>query len=178
MATATLDQDIHQIVEARHADPFRVLGMHAVSTGGELRTVVRAFVPEAEAVEFVAERGEDADGAPIAMERAHPAGFYELLLPRGAEPGPYRLRVHGEDGSEDERVDPYAFHTAIGDFDLYLMGEGTHLRLYEILGAHPMEIEGVAGVRFAVWAPGARRVSVGWATTWWRWASPTWSCCR
>jgi 1,4-alpha-glucan branching enzyme len=160
MATATLDQDIHQIVESRHADPFRVLGMHAVSTGGELRTVVRAFVPEAEAVEFVAGRGDDAEGEPVAMERAHPAGFYELLLPRGAEPGPYRLRVHGEDGSEDERIDPYAFHTAIGDFDLYLMGEGTHLRLYEILGAHPMEIEGVAGVRFAVWAPGARRVSV------------------
>ncbi len=48
----------------------------------------------------------------------------------------------------------------LSDFDLYLLGEGNHLNLYDKLGAHPMELEGVAGVAFVVWAPNAERVSV------------------
>ena len=46
------------------------------------------------------------------------------------------------------------------DYDLYLFGEGTHLRAYEKLGAHPREVNGRSGVHFAVWAPNAERVSV------------------
>jgi 1,4-alpha-glucan branching enzyme len=46
------------------------------------------------------------------------------------------------------------------DYDLYLFGEGTHVRAYEKLGAHPGETDGRAGVHFAVWAPNAARVSV------------------
>ena len=48
----------------------------------------------------------------------------------------------------------------LSDFDLYLLGEGNHLALYDKLGAHPMEMDGVHGVAFVVWAPNARRVSV------------------
>ena len=55
---------------------------------------------------------------------------------------------------------PYRFPPILSDFDLYLLGEGTHLQLYDKLGAHPMVLEGVAGVAFAVFAPVAKRVSV------------------
>jgi 1,4-alpha-glucan branching enzyme len=55
---------------------------------------------------------------------------------------------------------PYAFPRILSDFDLYLLGEGNHLKLYDKLGAHPMEMGGVAGVAFVVWAPNAQRVSV------------------
>ena len=48
----------------------------------------------------------------------------------------------------------------LSDFDLHLIAEGTHYRTYEKLGAHPREVNGVAGVHFAVWAPNASRVSV------------------
>ncbi len=48
----------------------------------------------------------------------------------------------------------------IGDVDIYLFGEGTHRRIYDKLGAHPVTVDGVAGVHFAVWAPNARRVAV------------------
>jgi 1,4-alpha-glucan branching enzyme len=48
----------------------------------------------------------------------------------------------------------------ISDYDLYLFGEGNHTRIYDKLGAHPLTIEGTAGVHFAVWAPNAQRVSV------------------
>ena len=55
---------------------------------------------------------------------------------------------------------PTAFRPILTDFDLYLLGEGTHQRLYDKLGAHPMTLDGVDGVGFVVLAPNARRVSV------------------
>lgn len=48
----------------------------------------------------------------------------------------------------------------LGDLDLHLLGEGRHWHLADRLGAHVVEHEGRKGVRFAVWAPNARSVSV------------------
>src|SRR5690606_24319054 len=56
--------------------------------------------------------------------------------------------------------DPYRFPPTLGEYDEYLLAEGTHARIYEQLGAHLMVVDDVAGTRFAVWAPGAERVSV------------------
>jgi 1,4-alpha-glucan branching enzyme len=56
--------------------------------------------------------------------------------------------------------DPYRFPPLLTSFELYLHGEGTNYESYRTLGAHPMEYEGVAGVRFAVWAPNAEAVSI------------------
>jgi 1,4-alpha-glucan branching enzyme len=50
--------------------------------------------------------------------------------------------------------------TLLGDDDLYLFNEGSHLRLYDKLGAHPLTVDGVDGMYFAVWAPDAEKVSV------------------
>jgi 1,4-alpha-glucan branching enzyme len=57
----------------------------------------------------------------------------------------------------------------LSDFDLHLFNEGSHFRLYDVLGAHPAEENNISGVRFAVWAPNAEKVSVigdfnGWNT--------------
>src|SRR4051812_20393703 len=163
MASATLLIDIQQVVRGEHRDVFRVLGMHRVSIAGELRLVVRAFLPGAESASVVGAESEDAQP----MERVHPDGFFELVLASGTHPFPYRLRVTEQDGSVAEEADPYSFAPTIADFDLYLVGEGTHLRLWDVLGAHPDEMDGVAGTRFAVWAPGARRVSVVGAFNGW-----------
>jgi 1,4-alpha-glucan branching enzyme len=156
MALATLEHDVNLIVHGDHPDPFRVLGMHRVSVAGELRIAVRAFRPDAADLFLVDARSGDS----TPMERTHSAGFFEVVLPRGTESFPYRLRVVRADGEEVEVADPYSFGSTVGDFDLYLLAEGTHLRLYDLLGAHVCEMDGVRGVRFAVWAPNARRVSV------------------
>jgi 1,4-alpha-glucan branching enzyme len=156
MGSATLEFDVRQIVRGDHPDAFRVLGMHRVSISGELRLVVRAFLPGAEAATVV--DAETGDALP--MERIHPDGFFEAVLPSGTHPFRYRLRVHDADGQAVEAADPYSFPATIPDFDLYLIGEGTHLRLWDVLGAHPDTLEDEEGVRFAVWAPAARRVSV------------------
>ncbi|HYJ78220.1 MAG TPA: 1,4-alpha-glucan branching protein GlgB [Longimicrobiaceae bacterium] len=156
MGTATLEIDIQQVVRGEHPDTYRVLGMHRVNLAGELRLAVRALLPDASSVAVL----DPATGDAVPMERIHPGGFFEAVLPAGAEPFLYRLRVHHAEGDVREVADPYAFPPTVADVDLYLIGEGTHLRLWDVLGAHPGEVEGVAGVRFAVWAPGARRVSV------------------
>ena len=86
-------------------------------------------------------------------------GFFEQVLALPAQT-PYRLRVQWGDGKEDLLEDPYRFGPVLGEMDVWLLGEGSHLRPYEILGANPRLMQGVAGTSFAVWAPNASRVSV------------------
>lgn len=147
--------EIELIVRAEHADPFHILGRHLVSRGRESGFAIRAFLPEADEAFVVDARC----GRAHPMERLHPDGFYEAVFGGETEPFPYRLRVVSR-GEIREFLDPYCFPPVLTDFDLYLIGEGTHQRIYEKLGAHVREIEGVRGVHFAVWAPNARRVSV------------------
>ena len=92
------------------------------------------------------------------LARVHPAGFFAGSTGR-AQRFAYRLRRE-DGGGITEIDDPYRFPSLLGELDLHLLGEGKDLRIYDHLGAHPREIEGVAGVAFAVWAPNARRVSV------------------
>jgi 1,4-alpha-glucan branching enzyme len=146
--TATLPEEAYAIVEGRHSDPFHYLGPHREND----RTVVRAFLPEAWSVDAVGEHGETAT-----LERIHDAGLFAGSLPNGSTR--YSLRARFGDRTVD-LDDPYRFPPILSDFDLYLLGEGTHHRLYDKLGAHPTTLEGVAGVAFVVFAPNARRVSV------------------
>jgi 1,4-alpha-glucan branching enzyme len=108
------------------------------------------------------------------MRRIHPAGFYEAICPwpldnpqrpSGDETdtglaGQYLIKFADEQGSEKTMHDPYAFPPLLSDYDLYLLGEGTHWDAYNRLGAHLRTVNGVEGVNFAVWAPNARSVSV------------------
>jgi len=65
-----------------------------------------------------------------------------------------------DDAQEGSQVVGQDLPTIFSDFDLYLFGQGKHYRIYEKMGAHPVNINGVEGVHFAVWAPNARTVSV------------------
>jgi 1,4-alpha-glucan branching enzyme len=140
---------IDAILFARHGDPFAVLGPHEVEGG----CAVRAFLPDATAVEVVAR--ED-DHVLATLERIDLAGFWSGLTAANV---PYRLRITSGDLVRVTE-DPYAFGPALGEMDIYLLAEGRHQQVGRTLGAHLMEHEGVPGVRFAVWAPNARRVSV------------------
>jgi 1,4-alpha-glucan branching enzyme len=152
------DDDVHALVEARHPDPFAVLGMHAEADGS---LCVRALLPRAAEVAVHDTR----TGARVArLARRHPAGLFEGPIPRRRRHFDYRLQVHWDDGSATRLADPYRIGPLIGELDLHDLGEGSHLRPFELLGAHPTTLgEGVYavdGVRFAVWAPDAARVAV------------------
>jgi 1,4-alpha-glucan branching enzyme len=139
------------LAAARHADPFSVLGPHL--DGGRL--VIRAIFPAAESVAVVR------PGQPsVEMTKRHPAGIYEAVLEDESEVVPYRLQVASPGGRVAEVEDPYRFGRILSDFDMYLFGEGKHTRIYDKLGAHPLDVAGTRGVHFAVWAPNAVRVSV------------------
>jgi 1,4-alpha-glucan branching enzyme len=146
--TVQLSDEAYAVLEGRHADPFHYLGPHQEDD----HIVVRALLPDATAVDAVGEHGETAP-----LERAHESGLFVGALPNGSHR--YQLRARFGDATVDLE-DPYRFPPILTDFDLYLLGEGTDQRLYDKLGAHPMELEGVAGVAFVVLAPNARRVSV------------------
>jgi 1,4-alpha-glucan branching enzyme len=148
-ATGTSVEAIRALAEGHHSDPFSVLGSHEV--GGT--RVIRVMVPGARGVEILARE----DGRPLArLASGHAEGFF--AGPCGA-PGPYVLRIEWPDAVQ-ETEDPYSFGTLLGDLDLHLIAQGTHYELGRVLGAQVLVVEGVRGVRFAVWAPNARRVSV------------------
>ena len=150
-------EDLAAVCAGRHGDPFAVLGPHG---DGQGNCVLRAFLPGAARVSAVSAD----DGAHLGELRLRdPAGLYEGVIP-GEQAESYRLRVEWRTGETDVVTDliedPYRFPPSLGEVDVWLLAEGTHLRPYEVLGAQPMDHLGVAGTRFAVWAPDASRVSV------------------
>ena len=142
--------DVAAIVAGTHGDPFGVLGLHEV----EGAWVARAFAPGAETLSVQTLQG----GHLGPLARRHEAGFFEAVVAiKDRQPLRYQA---ANAGSSWSFVDPFAFGPVLGPLDDYYGAEGTHLRLYDRLGAHAMIHEGVAGVNFALWAPNARRVSV------------------
>jgi len=141
-------QDIDAILSGHHGDAFSVLGPHQTENGWE----VRAFLPQAMDAEVVL------GGASHPMRKLRAEGFFVASLDR--EPEHYLLRLTLWNGTRAEIEDTYRFGPLISDFDLHIHGEGTQYESYRTMGAHPVHCEGVAGVRFAVWAPNAEVVSV------------------
>jgi 1,4-alpha-glucan branching enzyme len=151
----SLKDEIKAVIHGYSHDPFRVLGAHFKTKGGKKHVVVRVFHPWGKSAALVEE-----NGAVHPMEMLDEAGFFTLEFPGRDALFPYRVRITQLSGQAFEYDDPYRFLPVLTDYDQHLFREGNHLRLYDKLGAHPMDLGGVAGVHFAVWAPGARRVSL------------------
>ena len=137
-------------------DPFALLGPHPAS-GAQAGTIIRARRPDVRAIEVrLVATGELRPMQPVGE---HGGGLFELALPLASAPD-YRLRLTFPDGHPLEIDDPYRYGRVLADFDLHLLGEGTHRRLYDALGAHRIRVGTTTGVHFAVWAPNASRVSL------------------
>ena len=155
MSKDNLKDQIKLIVQASHWDPFQVLGNHMVKKDGKA-VAIRAFLPEAKEAWVIDLKQKKL----YQMGRIHRDGFFEIILPEKKDIFPYQIRIKTHEGTVTEFYDPYSFLPVLTDFDLHLIGEGTHYHLYEKLGARVMEVNTVKGVHFAVWAPNAKRVSV------------------
>ncbi|MEN8763881.1 MAG: 1,4-alpha-glucan branching protein GlgB [Thiogranum sp.] len=147
-SAASLPEALVRILEARHHDPFEVLGKHH---DGQ-QDIVRAFLPHCSNARIVE------TGAPLA--RVEKTDLFEWRGADSSVPTRYQLAWTDRDGIECLAYDPYCFPPQLGDLDLHLFGEGRHLHAYRFLGAQLCEVEGVKGTRFGVWAPGAERISV------------------
>jgi 1,4-alpha-glucan branching enzyme len=149
MTTASIGKsDIARLVRGEHHEPHRVLGPHPQDG----QVVIRAWRPDAIAVAALV--GADR----VELDRVHPAGLFEGAVARSRVPT-YQLEVSYQSGTYT-LDDPYRFLPTIGEIDLHLFGEGRHERLWQKLGAHQLELDGVTGTGFAVWAPNARAVRV------------------
>jgi 1,4-alpha-glucan branching enzyme len=138
------------LVCGQHNNPFAVLGLHHTPDG----RVVRTLQPGATSVDLIQRNGD-----PIAAMRCiHDGGLFEAPMP--SRKRSYALRITWESGLAQVIEDPYRFPSTLGELDLYLLGEGSDSHVYEKLGARVLRVSGVAGTRFAVWAPNASRVSV------------------
>ncbi len=147
------DDDFYPLIEARHCDPFKILGLREFQGSW----FGRAWRPDAAKVELV----DAADATRrFPLTRVHPDGYFEAVL-RGVErPFDYVLEMTSHEGVTWRERDVYAFGPVLGEMDIYLFSEGTHYEVYKKLGAHMIELGGVRGTHFAVWAPNAQRVSV------------------
>ena len=151
MSTVGLNRDeVDALVGGQHHDPFAVLGLHKVGK----TWVARAFVSGADTLTV-----SDLAGSKLGdLAKTHDAGFFEGAV-KVKDLQPVRFEASNK-GGKWQVTDPYSFGPVLGPMDDYYVAQGTHLRLYDKLGAHVISHEGVTGVHFAVWAPNAQRVSV------------------
>jgi 1,4-alpha-glucan branching enzyme len=142
------DQEALKIIQARHHDPFSILGPKERDGA----TSVTVFMPFAESV--------TAGVHNTVLERIPESDFFYGVLPEDESGHHYLLNWIDKEGQPRSNYDPYDFPPQIPAFDQHLFGEGKHWHIYSKLGGHCCQIDGVDGVLFAVWAPNAQRVSV------------------
>jgi len=145
----SLDSNLIKISEAKHHDPFSILGRHVINE----KTVITAYLPQAEKVSIV---GQD-----IELSRIPNTDFFQaaIINPKSL-PEYYQLKINEKSGHHCTRYDPYAFGTQLPDFDQHLFSEGRHWHIYKKLGGHLHTVDGITGILFTVWAPNAGRVSL------------------
>ncbi len=151
--TLTSKTDIQDILAGLHSNPFSILGLHFVKDNW----VIRAFIPNADKIDVIDTKSGDLITSLKKSEYGD--GFFEAIIKKADGRFAYRLNIF--QGKHSWIADdPYRFGSIIGEMDEYLLGEGTHKNLWQVLGAHTRMHEGVWGAHFAVWAPNAKRVSV------------------
>ena len=142
---------IEELVYSEAAEPQNLLGPHLVEEG----LLIQAFIPTAVSMTVKL----SGTGKEYPMEMQDEAGFFALLLQR-KNLADYTYLVTYDNGSQEEIRDPYAFGNQYSESELKKFESGIYYDVYKKMGAHPMEIKGVKGVFFSVWAPCAMRVSV------------------
>jgi len=148
-------EDINKIIKSEHHDPFFVLGPHSTLVNGKSATVVRVFNPVAKEIKI------KEDDRITSMEKIRDEGLFQAIIQTAENISPYQLEITYPNGTgKQTKYDPYCFPPVLSDFDMHLFAEGKHYHIYDKLGAHPMTLNGVSGVFFAVWAPNAKRVSI------------------
>jgi 1,4-alpha-glucan branching enzyme len=155
--------DFYPLIEFRHSDPHRLLGIHPLDQD---RAILRVWYPGAHSVFMRPLSGGMQKCSLLTLHLVHESGLFEIEVERATvetqegKPICYELEIITASQEKIILRDPYSFAPQLGELDLYLLSEGKHAEAYRALGAHPRVIDGVAGTYFAVWAPNAQRVSV------------------
>ncbi|NOQ79738.1 MAG: 1,4-alpha-glucan branching protein GlgB [Gammaproteobacteria bacterium] len=141
--------DLSRIIDAKHHNPFSVLGFDRANK------LIRLFMPYAENVFLIT-----SNKTKEPVQRLPDSDFFEWQGDIKSLGNHYQLNWIDKGGYEHNNYDPYTFEAQISDFDLHLFTEGKLLKCYNVLGSHAVEVDGITGTLFATWAPNAERVSV------------------
>ncbi len=143
--------EVDALVQGKHNNPHHILGMHECLDD----VFINVYLPDAKIVTAI----DTATKKKYTLVSERVPGFFSVVI-KDKKRFDYKLNVRFDDGEEITYVDPYIFEPVIDPIDVSLFNEGEHYNIYEKMGAHPMTVDGVEGVLFAVWAPNAERVSV------------------
>ena len=143
--------EVDALVQGRHTNPHHILGIHECIDD----VYINAYLPGAKVVTAI----NTATRKRYTLVSERVEGFFSVVI-KDQKKFDYKLNVKYDNGEELNYIDPYIFEPVIDPIDISLFNEGKHYEIYEKLGAHPMTVDGVDGVLFAVWAPNAERVSV------------------
>jgi 1,4-alpha-glucan branching enzyme len=150
-----LPNELLRIITATHHDPFEVLGRHSLAVPTAVAdTLIRVYLPGASAVKVFL------GSEPKTLERIEGTDFFEWYGLAKEVPAHYQIEWTDRHNQVHIEFDPYSFAPQLGELDMHLFGEGQHWDIYQVLGAHPKTVDGVAGVLFATWAPSAERISI------------------
>ena len=143
--------EVDALVKGIHNNPHHILGMHECIDD----LYINAYLPGAKVVNAI----EVSTKKKYTLVSERVPGFFSVVI-KDKKPFEYKLNVRFDNGDEVTYFDPYVFEPVIDPIDISLFNEGKHYSIYEKMGAHPMTVDGVEGVLFAVWVPNADRVSV------------------
>ena len=143
--------EVDALVQGIHNNPHHILGMHECIDD----LYINAYLPGAKVVNAI----EVSTKKKYTLVSERVPGFFSVVI-KDKKPFEYKLNVRFDNGDEVTYFDPYVFEPVIDPIDISLFNEGKHYSIYEKMGAHPMTVDGVEGVLFAVWVPNADRVSV------------------
>jgi len=143
---------VQALIEGEMGAPKTLLGRH--SSGGDVS--IRTFRPWADRIEIVNDQTQDR----VKMRKLNDDGLFAAALSQPWSQAPYHFEATAFDKSIESYADPYIFAPLLTDYDIHLFSEGRHHSIYEKMGAHPREVNGVSGIHFAVWAPNCYKVAV------------------
>lgn len=144
-------EELFALTNTEHRNPHHILGMHKdIENGGYFVNIYQPYCKEIRIVDIVTNKRYE-------LKEYEGSGLFTVHLKKAIN---YKVMYTNYENESWERYDPYSFGKVLTDMDLYLFGQGTHYEIYHKLGANIMEVDGVKGVHFAVWAPNAKRVSV------------------
>jgi 1,4-alpha-glucan branching enzyme len=152
MSTNLHIDEINALVFGEHGAPHHILGVHPTQNS----LVIRAFRPDAQTIELAIKGKKKIES----MQRIHAEGLFEIEIPKPKGNFAYQFVVTNHHQIVTTIEDPYRFPFQLGELDLYLHSQGKHHTIYDKLGSHHIEVDGVKGVNFAVWAPNVKRMSV------------------
>ena len=143
---------VQALIAGEIGAPKTLLGRHQFGDHVSIRT----FRPWADRIDIVHGQTQ----ARVKMQKLNDAGLFVADLDKSWAQAAYHFEASSADKSVESYADPYIFPPLLTDYDIYLFGQGRHQNIYEKLGAHRRQVNGIAGIHFAVWAPNCYKAAV------------------